>query len=90
MSERSYPYEAWVVGSTGKVKKVKAVRCCNYTWSPGWDILESGKVVKASTLHTLKDDAILSALLACDEAQAKLEKSLAKLAAKRKTLEAQL
>ena len=90
MSERSYPYEAWMVSRLGNLKKVTAVRCVCINWSPQWDMLESGRDIYIRDLHKSKEDAILSALSDCDEAKAKLEKSLANLAAKRKTLEAQL
>lgn len=89
MSERSYPYEAFVVGSTGKVNRVKIVGpAFRHSW-PNWDKSESGRNYGIDSLHPTKESAIAAGLAACDAAQAKLDNSQAKLNAKLKNLEAQ-
>jgi hypothetical protein len=90
MSERSYPYEAWTVGRTGRVDQVKIVGRVWPNSFPDWDQSEGGRGYDVAGLFTSKESAIAAGLAACDAAQVKLDNSQAKLSAKRKTLEAQL
>lgn len=79
---RTYPYKAWVIQPSGKLKEVELVKLRYFDW----DCAQSGKVYHIAELHPTKDAAIAAGLAALDAQQTKLTKQQTTLDKKRATL----
>lgn len=86
---RSYPYTAWVVQPSGRIKQVELVGLGYKPWDksqPEWDATESGKQYCLDELHATSGKAIEQGLFAVEAFQEKLTKQQASLDRRRATL----
>lgn len=86
MSDKSYPYQAFVLTPTFNVKEVTIE--ANY-WRTEYEQAEGGKVYRPSSLHETPAQAIAAGFVDLEQQEATLSKRLATIKKRRANLEAQ-
>jgi len=86
MSERTYPYDGWVLLPSFKLKKVTFVK--NYgSWSGDHgDITDAGKYYMLSAIHATRSDAITAGHNQLNLQKVRLDKQLAVMQKRRAEL----
>lgn len=87
MTERTYPYQAWVLKPSFKPALVTIERAYKSYSSPNqWDVAEGGKLYSMSELFPTQERAIEVGWQRIHEMEAKLEKTIDSISKKRAAL----
>jgi hypothetical protein len=73
MSDRTYPYTAWVLTPSYNVKQIEVTKCYGYPHREH-DVSSTGKLYHISDLYKSRGDAIRAGFDRCDAQQVDLRK----------------